>query len=136
MTKLFPIRQTRTGGATAAPKAQPTLIALQPEFPRLAGRSGTEAAWTIKGKLPSGPRHHFPLKHGSSPRLPLSADEPHAIESSAAIVVMSGGFQVFSLKEQDPRVRELKKRRPHQKTKGGCSTCKAKKVKVSETEQL
>ena len=40
------------------------------------------------------------------------------------------GFQVLSLNYFDPRVRDYKKRKVHKKTKSGCLTCKAKKVKV------
>jgi hypothetical protein len=40
------------------------------------------------------------------------------------------GFQVLSLNGFDPRVRDYKKRELHKKTKSGCLTCKAKKVKV------
>lgn len=40
------------------------------------------------------------------------------------------GFQVLSLNDFDPRVRDYKKRKVHKKTKSGCLTCKAKKVKV------
>jgi hypothetical protein len=44
---------------------------------------------------------------------------------------MDAAFQVFSIKEADPKLREIKKRRPHKKTRSGCLSCKAKKVKVS-----
>jgi hypothetical protein len=40
------------------------------------------------------------------------------------------GFHVLSLNDFDPRVRDYKKRKVHKKTKSGCLTCKAKKVKV------
>jgi hypothetical protein len=40
------------------------------------------------------------------------------------------GFQVLSLSDFDPRVRDYKKRKAHKKTKAGCLACKAKKVKV------
>lgn len=39
-------------------------------------------------------------------------------------------FQVLSLNDFDPRVRDYKKRKMHKKTKSGCLTCKEKKVKV------
>jgi hypothetical protein len=40
------------------------------------------------------------------------------------------GFQILSLNDFDQRVRDYKKRKVHEKTKCGCLTCKAKKVKV------
>jgi hypothetical protein len=40
------------------------------------------------------------------------------------------GFQVLSLNDFDGGVRDYKKRKVHKKTRSGCLTCKAKKVKV------
>ena len=45
-------------------------------------------------------------------------------------VEAQGAFQVLSLNDSDPRVRDYKKRKLHKKTKLGCLTCKVKKVKV------
>lgn len=42
---------------------------------------------------------------------------------------MTGNFQVFSLGAPD-HLKDHKQRKPHRKTKGGCSSCKVKKVKV------
>ena len=40
------------------------------------------------------------------------------------------GFQVLSFNDFDPRIRDYKRRKAHRKTKDGCLTCKAKRVKV------
>ncbi|KAI9849758.1 MAG: hypothetical protein M1838_006259 [Thelocarpon superellum] len=42
-------------------------------------------------------------------------------------------FRVLSLNDADPRVREYKKRKVHEKTKSGCLPCKAKRVKCDES---
>lgn len=42
---------------------------------------------------------------------------------------MTGDFHVFSL-DAPAQLRDHKKRKPHKKTKGGCLSCKVKKVKV------
>ncbi|KAH7322996.1 hypothetical protein B0I35DRAFT_476891 [Stachybotrys elegans] len=46
------------------------------------------------------------------------------------------GFQVFSLRSENHRVREYKRRREHKKTKLGCIACRAKKVKCDETRPV
>jgi hypothetical protein len=39
-------------------------------------------------------------------------------------------FQVISLNDTNPQIREYKRRKPHKKTKAGCLACKQKRVKV------
>jgi hypothetical protein len=45
---------------------------------------------------------------------------------------MASKFQVFSLNETNPEVKEIRKRKAHRKSRLGCLACKARKVKVSE----
>ncbi|KAB5576261.1 hypothetical protein GE09DRAFT_1169950 [Coniochaeta sp. 2T2.1] len=48
---------------------------------------------------------------------------------------MTGNFQVFSLQAPD-QLRDHKKRKPHKKTRGGCLSCKVKKVKCDQARPL
>jgi hypothetical protein len=45
----------------------------------------------------------------------------------------AAGFQVFSLQDSTLKVQTYKKRQFTHKTKSGCLTCRAKRVKVSES---
>ena len=49
----------------------------------------------------------------------------------------AAAFQVLSLNEYEPQIRDYKKRKLHKKTRSGCLTCRTKRVKVRfEVERI